>query len=165
MGCDFVRLETARAASMFQSTHPRGVRRDRIADAAVSRLVSIHAPAWGATTNCPIMSSYVNRFNPRTRVGCDSVIRDSNVKVDKFQSTHPRGVRPASAGYAITHTLVSIHAPAWGATSPGSSIRGGHAGFNPRTRVGCDAIRTGISLSQTQFQSTHPRGVRPWGQH
>ena len=33
----------------FQSTHPRGVRLDGHNIVALSELVSIHAPAWGAT--------------------------------------------------------------------------------------------------------------------
>ena len=33
--------------------------------------------------------------------------------------------------------------------------------FNPRTRVGCDDISIQFRRNQPQFQSTHPRGVRP----
>ena len=77
--------------------------------------VSIHAPAWGATTQTTI-----DRLP------------------NKFQSTRPRGARPAHARYlsidlrfnprarvgrdrdrsgkAAASYRVSIHAPAWGAT-------------------------------------------------
>ena len=34
----------------------------------------------------------------------------------QFQSTHPHGVRPSITGSLEIITLVSIHAPAWGAT-------------------------------------------------
>ena len=56
-------------------------------------------------------------FNPRTRVGCD-MIRSSAIKiVTMFQSTHPRGVRQAMMEHKQWVFSVSIHAPAWGATS------------------------------------------------
>ena len=61
---------------------------------AVSALVSIHAPAWGATRGscrCPRRSRC---FNPRARVGRDP---------------KPEPV------FAVV--VVLIHAPAWGATS------------------------------------------------
>ena len=78
--------------------------------------VSIHAPAWGATTTA------ADRLTSGTT----------------FQSTHPRGVR---RGKHYTRTIpgaVSIHAPAWGATPTIWAARPGKPGFNPRTRVGCD---------------------------
>jgi len=42
MDCDDTR------GYMFQSTHPRGVRRQSLCY-VLSQIVSIHAPAWGAT--------------------------------------------------------------------------------------------------------------------
>ena len=36
-----------------------------------------------------------------------------------------------------------------------------HSHFNPRTHVGCDHAGNTFSGVQHQFQSTHPRGVRP----
>ena len=57
-------------------------------------LVSIHAPAWGATWCRPKMPAPTRSFNPRARVGRDNPLLDY------------RGVK----------TSVSIHAPAWGAT-------------------------------------------------
>ena len=35
--------------------------------------------------------------------------------------------------------------------------------FNPRTHEGCDEVDSNIRLAIFVFQSTHPRGVRPWG--
>ena len=61
----------------FQSTHPRGVRRQ-------SR---------------PSLSTALLYFNPRTREGCDfsSAVKSSTDTT--FQSTHPRGVRPGIYGW------------------------------------------------------------------
>ena len=106
----------------------------------LSVLVSIHAPAWGAT-NCECWSApRLSSFNPRTRVGCDADAAPKEGDMKKFQSTHPRGVRQAQqARQPVEIVPVSIHAPAWGATAtPATSWRPKRS-FNPRTRVGCDA--------------------------
>ena len=128
---------------MFQSTHPRGVRRpqDGVGPAA-GALVSIHAPAWGATSlSCNI---------PPRRGG--------------FQSTHPRGVRQQHGDAARDGFVVSIHAPAWGATALVRRMSVRALCFNPRTRVGCDWAARSPPRWPLVFQSTHPRGVRPMRQ-
>ena len=167
---------------MFQSTHPRGVRLRVAGGPGAGGMVSIHAPAWGATTRA---------------LGCRPT-------ENRFQSTHPRGVRLAHRFDGRKDPLVSIHAPAWGATvAPAKNFQQAafqsthprgvrHAehtrqsrrpgSFNPRTRVGCDRVRgvyrphrhcfnprtrVGCDVRlmpqgprPTLFQSTHPRGVR-----
>ena len=79
--------------TIFQSTHPHGVRRDiknryrirsRISIHAPARgatketrdycemiLISIHAPARGATGERKSKKRGAKYFNPRTRTGCD----------------------------------------------------------------------------------------------
>ena len=141
---------------LFQSTFPRGERpgqsktrnlcinfnpRSRVGNdkgKIVERgntQISIHVPAWGTTT-----------------------IPGINTKVDRFQSTFPRGERPISP---------------W--------IHNRTGNFNPRSRVGNDVDRnifykdytisihvpawgtTGVCRfwrSNQQFQSTFPRGER-----
>jgi len=78
----------------------------------------------------------------------------------KFQSTHPHGVRRLLwDGWEQLHGI-SIHAPAWGATFSGDYETVLEGDFNPRTRMGCD-IGYGIYKDiVSQFQSTHPHGVR-----
>ncbi len=99
--------------------------------------VSIHAPAWGATCwrflviprerfqsthprgvrQCSNTDQILFQgFNPRTRVGCDCIPRNSPSRKDGFQSTHPRGVRQFGRTGCAGELHVSIHAPAWGAT-------------------------------------------------
>jgi len=85
-----------------------------------------------------VLSIEHNRFNPRTRVGCDDYVEAAVYELLAFQSTHPRGVRRKSEALSISFWLfqsthprgvrrplkfdhrfviqVSIHAPAWGAT-------------------------------------------------
>ena len=63
--------------------------------------------------------------------------------------------------------MVSIHAPARGATAEGGAIGGFSIGFNPRTRTGCDCrattlifpdrsfnprTRTGCDLAENKYQ-------------
>ncbi len=74
---------TSPSESKFQSTHPRGVRRNLRCDQATAR-----------------------RFNPRTREGCDLTCRLFLFHREVFQSTHPRGVRlPKYAGTRINHVF------------------------------------------------------------
>ena len=57
-------------------------------------IISIHAPAWGATF---AFSSGVGSHSP-------------------FQFTPPRGGRRAMSNITVDFGGISIHAPAWGAT-------------------------------------------------
>ena len=141
-------------------------------------------------------------FNPRTHMGCDCQIGHGRNIGDWFQSTHPHGVRRHKGGGAValrygfnprTHmgcdgfsnansgiSLVSIHAPTWGATSNAPATLT-VTGFNPRTHMGCDNMSGGLlvagavsihaptwgatsmsllSVPCWKFQSTHPHGVR-----
>ena len=122
----------------FQSTHPHGVRLkpvwpflqmdpnfnprtrmgcDRFREADTRAMaISIHAPAWGATPDRSQRLARPAYFNPRTRMGCDDETFEGVQKRLEFQSTHPHGVRPAEGLHDSMRLLISIHAPAWGAT-------------------------------------------------
>ena len=192
VGCDKPCRSSTTGASGFQSTHPRGVRPGTAATSA--RFVQGFNPR--TRVGCDLSDfkdmftfrSFNPRtrvgcdkcagcglgdgegFNPRTRVGCDLKLNSSTDKHILFQSTHPRGVRPDRRSSAPDVETVSIHAPAWGATTVFDRVRmmlevsihapawgatrgnyGIHqrkrAGFNPRTRVGCDA--DGFSVKPT----------------
>ncbi len=99
-------------------------------------------------------------FNPRARLGRNFLHTTSPAVVTLFQSTRPRGARPSPRNVRpcpllfqstrprgarlldcnsyTDSALVSIHAPAWGATSLGNGDTGPHSCFNPRARVGRD---------------------------
>ena len=87
---------------------------------------------------CRTISSF-SGFNPRARVGRDQEYTTQKPNISMFQSTRPRGARRAKSlseflvlrsfnprarvgrdfalrMIATAFTLVSIHAPAWGAT-------------------------------------------------
>ena len=55
-----------------------------------------------------------------------------------FQSTLPRGERPAKMLVPSITEIVSIHAPAWGATLTPAGAFFTWSSFNPRSRVGSD---------------------------
>ena len=139
VGCDQAPPGPPDRRSRFQSTHPRGVRLVAQGKGHVLGHVSIHAPAWGATKTAAFLFFCLTCFNPRTRVGCDTPARSlrpaeswfqsthprgvrrqrrltSIAHVNRFQSTHPRGVRPRHQATSTDSVIVSIHAPAWGAT-------------------------------------------------
>ena len=123
-------------------------------------LISIHAPARGATSAAAFLCWRDEHFNPRTREGCDStasIVTELSLSISihapargatrlcnghgnacRFQSTHPRGVRPLRPARLHLYGEISIHAPARGATFP------------PHKK----------NVSAKPFQSTHPRGVR-----
>jgi len=121
-------------------------------------------------------------FNPRTREGCDSLPLKNCCKNPPFQSTHPRGVRPTFSAHDDKFAVVSIHAPARGATI---SIKGNfgkyqvsiHAPARGATCASFQAVNSAyvsihapargatvlelmVKQSWILFQSTHPRGVR-----
>ena len=125
------------APLMFQFTHPRGVRRIK-PDTAQNYLcfnsrthagcdiylpqikrhsytVSIHAPTRGATSSVLVVQSLLTSFNSRTHAGCDLPAFILGDNPDKFQFTHPRGVRHRYALWAHVNDC-----------------------FNSRTHAGCD---------------------------
>ena len=99
-----------------------------------------------------------------------------------FQSTHPRGVRPALAYLTIsqlrfqsTHPrgvrrIINAKNITWGrfqSTHPRGvrqKTRMDNSrrinSFNPRTHEGCDTLILLFFADAYKFQSTHPRGVR-----
>ena len=159
VGCDSFADSIYWYSLSFQSTHPRGVRREWLTSCRFALQVSIHAPAWGATpVNCqPCLEVVFQSTHPRgvRLTELDALAREYDVSIHApawgatslcsssvvswmFQSTHPRGVRRGRSVALQPLGYVSIHAPAWGATMSGNYIVNLNGSFNPRTRVGCD---------------------------
>ena len=139
VGCDSPPTNRIFAAQEFQSTHPRGVRLAALLGLSIRVTVSIHAPAWGATPAQPAAGTTAGRFQSTHPRGVRLALIMGLASINKFQSTHPRGVRPMRTNRFRRFFEVSIHAPAWGATGTSCPLRLPLCGFNPRTRVGCDA--------------------------
>ena len=117
MGCDFPLRQNVDAADWFQSTHPHGVRQSvDIQRKNTIRFQSTHP--HGVRPHQQATQRVGGCFNPRTRMGCDN---------GGFRKVRRRNV--------------SIHAPAWGATTVFALRVITTACFNPRTRMGCDLRR------------------------
>ncbi len=123
----------------FQSTHPHGVR----------HFIYYKNPrAW--------------KFQSTHPHGVRLQSAEYQKALLEFQSTHPHGVRLARPVtlYTLQWGDVSIHAPTRGATFWYRRGRRGYGCFNPRTHTGCDGLAGIGSIVASQFQSTHPHGVR-----
>ena len=126
--------------------------------------VSIHAPAWGVTRTPGATSKLLWFQFTRPRGARHYTTKSARLEI-WFQFTRPRGARPLVRGSSVAKTSfnsrarvgrdldamndfrrleVSIHAPAWGATS---------------RSVHCPVER--------MFQFTRPRGarLRPYANH
>ena len=78
--------------------------------------ISIHAPARGATITEKMLKKFQFYFNPRSRKGSDDWIERQEAEDEAFQSTLPQGERPKVGGWEQRFDIISIHAPARGAT-------------------------------------------------
>jgi len=147
--------------TLFQSTHPRGVRRCCVLYAVFG----------------------IFNFNPRTHEGCDvvaffmlSLVYSISIhaptrgatlaassflpQAGRFQSTHPRGVRRGLQLYLCQGFFISIHAPTRGATKYPVLLFLFSSAFQSTHPRGVRLIVIGFLVFVSVFQSTHPRGVR-----
>ena len=135
-GCDVELPALGLDSSVFQSTHPRGVRHILIyyivcydgfnprthegcdqgrGGTTGSRGVSIHAPTRGATVELPALALILRCFNPRTHEGCDK--RERRAAQTRTVSIHaPTRGATEKRGLQQNVPDVSIHAPTRGAT-------------------------------------------------
>ncbi len=113
-GATIISLEEALLASLFQSTHPHGVRLVIQNAVIYSKLFQSTHP-HGVRHHLLFCPRIAADFNPRTRMGCD-----------------------LKTGRSHAGACISIHAPAWGATAVLLRQLRRPRYFNPRTRMGCD---------------------------
>jgi len=148
-GCIFVSIH----APAWGATHPTLYHH-------VLTLVSIHAPAWGATGEKRVGNYLVDSFNPRARVGRDTIAVTVGAGGAGGFNPRARVGRDACADELDALGVVSIHAPAWGATQIQpleAEITNLFQSTRPR------GARHNIILTAyvvKRFQSTRPRGAR-----
>ena len=144
--------------TMFQPTHPHGVRLRAVNNALEQVIVSTHAPARGATHIGWLFEGtwVVSTHAPARGATFARLLSFSRYL---FQPTHPHGVRHNDDKSRSRPGVVSTHAPARGATPQGlprytpGMFQPTHPhgvrlitdppslfprSFNPRTRTGCD---------------------------
>ena len=129
---------TSDSSVVFQFTPPRGGRPDEMANYCRGRKFQFTPPRGGRLQ-----------------------VPGRNGLLDVFQFTPPRGGRRVVEYVHFLHRLISIHAPAWGATSRSCREAPSVIDFNSRPRVGGDAGQTSGLSDNGEFQFTPPRGGRP----
>ena len=105
------------------------------------------------------LSGEVIDFNPRPRMGGDRITW-APTALQRHFNPRPRMGGDLTALIIIPQEIISIHAPAWGATPEGGGPYTVLAHFNPRPRMGGDMPRTTVSTWLGLFQSTPPHGGR-----
>ena len=145
---------------LFRSTLPRGERRGGRRDGTRYPVVSIHAPARGATLGLLTPQERAERFDPRSRAGSDSRTNSAGAHRRAFRSTLPRGERPSSFGaWTPRPRGVSIHAPARGATRVLARYDLAH-GVSIHAPARGATTRRSSGTGRPVFRSTLPRGER-----
>ena len=122
----------------FQSTPPRGGRQKTSLKTSLICIVSIHAPARGATCYMLVFVILFLGFNPRPRAGGDVNEFSYPSAIGMFQSTPPRGGRHYIIVYGNIICMFQSTPP-----------RGGRHEYD------------GVLDAGDRFQSTPPRGGRP----
>ncbi len=146
---------------------------------SIVSVVSIHAPARGATTY-QNLNQRAESFQSTHPHGVRQLPPKRLPSSCLFQSTHPHGVRPEETGQATPRGGFNPRTRTGCDPASMSSLRP-PSGFNPRTRTGCDRrsamrpSRRKVSIHapargatrywgrvriKPKFQSTHPHGVR-----
>ena len=155
------RLESL-LSGLFQSTHPRGMRRDPRVDCLQKVRNFNPRIRVGCDPSKSISPACRFNFNPRIRVGCDRLSPFKTSYAAWLISIHASAWDATAARLIALGdvTGISIHASAWDATLPHASRLLSQCHFNPRIRVGCDVKKYKLLDPQYEFQSTHPRGMR-----
>ena len=124
-----------------------------------SLVVSIHAPARGATLFCHLPFSFLCCFNPRPRTGGDHPDFITSEYLTLFQSTPPHGGRHR---FTVLYPLLLGFnpRPRTGGDAGRIQISSPAICFNPRPRTGGDRKGYYFLLENSTFQSTPPHGGR-----
>ena len=150
---------------IFQFPPPRGGRLRAARQIRAGQHISIPAPAWGATSMSSTSPQRRHPFQFPPPRGGRRVCQAHRLKDDIHFNSRPRVGGDDIAADLVAVGLISIPAPAWGATSSTQSLAATRWNFNSRPRVGGDRVCHEIRHSCEQFQFPPPRGGRPEGSH
>ncbi len=121
--------------------------------------VSIHAPARGGDSRCRCSASVRSCFNSRPRKGGDAFWTYLYDHYNVFQFTPPQGGRRSAACRAPACSCFNPR-PHEGGRHYNTHVMAAELGFNPRPHEGGDGRADGAP-DMYMFQSTPPRGGRP----
>ena len=139
VGRDALRRWQPSALCRFQSTRPRGARLVAIAYGVYKALFQSTRPRGARHYIFDSPSRNLKFQSTRPRGARRKYPRMCGAKC-LFQSTRPRGARHEIKSARSQCVIVSIHAPAWGATYKFKMFDPGVSCFNPRARVGRDSM-------------------------
>ena len=125
-----------------------------------AQVISIHAPARGATRDVGVDVSLSRNFNSRPRAGGDQAVLYKHGVRKLFQFTPPRGGRPDMEARIIELRKFQFTPPRGGRLRGGSDSRESATNFNSRPRAGGDVARMALEEQELRFQFTPPRGGR-----
>ena len=166
---------------LFQSTLPRGERRTQHDILCYNSIISIHAPAWGATEDRLRCGRNINISIHAPAWGATLQNSEKGDKRIKFQSTLPRGERPSydpdgEMEITFQSTLPRGERPSYmsrrtffgifQSTLPRGERRYFYCVLQPAVAISIHAPAWGATLlgnavsSLNKFQSTLPRGER-----
>ena len=128
--------------------------------AAAVVVVSIRAPAWGAT-NTAFMPSPTCRFQFALPHGERLLFHDYKVKHFFVSIRAPAWGATLAAGHAMAWRDVSIRAPAWGATQQ-TTANTAQAEVSIRAPAWGATLNGDITFNPDMFQFALPHGERPW---
>jgi len=114
-GGDILFLTPFIIAPSFQSTPPRGGRREKL-ESDASRVVFQSTPPRGGRPNGSPLASQLYSFNPRPRAGGDDSTAGQSIIIRCFNPRPRAGGDQSKSGKGGNYDRVSIHAPARGAT-------------------------------------------------
>ena len=157
-GCDYINFVPSFVLGQFQSTHPHGVRHKLLVIPPCCH-VSIHAPTRGATADF-VFGLWASNVSIHAPTRGATSLSGKHTEVNKFQSTHPHGVRQFLYSNCRFHIKFQSTHP---------------HGVRPISFDSIDykfmfqsthphGVRRGLDpnmVAAMMFQSTHPHGVRP----
>ena len=115
MGRDVSNINGLKMIFRFQSTRPHGARQAAVCSDAISVEFQSTRP-HGARLLCSTIKQLNRRFNPRARMGRDQGATNNDYGFVIVSIHAPAWGATNLRGYLVTVSDVSIHAPAWGAT-------------------------------------------------
>ena len=145
----------------FNPRSPHGERQSVTHAEPITHAISIHAPRTGSDPRKNPAPTCTRYFNPRSPHGERPMIRWTQRKMRKFQSTLPaRGATVSSIAWTKAGTFQST-LPARGATRAYGEAGCGVQDFNPRSPHGERLTRRAASRkSGSYFNPRSPHGER-----
>mgnify|MGYP001091672120 CR=1 FL=1 len=148
-------------AYLFQSTLPRRERRIYKIGYGFRYDFNPRSREGSDVYTAPSNANGRNHFNPRSREGSDRGLWSYRSHIWNFNPRSREGSDQRKPARTTGSSVISIHAPAKGATVEKEILFLFLTNFNPRSREGSDAFNIFSLPDINSFQSTLPRRERP----